>query len=212
MTHGIHFLERNDSFSQPAESLRIPIRLNENPTTSKTSIYLYNPSNPHRMCIVKLRPEREEEAVVPNRPVRIVSPPTTHSGRNTHTSLSVAGSSLSVVRVRSHPRAPETSLRASGTVQAIVLQEISPRSSRSKVPQIRPLSQESYQYGAGPIPAGYALAAPEPAGVRQRSGSMNLAKSPRQSNASYRSTRERIVVVDESGRRREYYKRDDSGR
>jgi hypothetical protein len=39
---------------------------------------------------------------------------------------------------------------------------------------------------------------------------MTYAKSPRQSGASLRTTRERIVV-DEGGRRREYYRRDDSG-
>lgn len=47
---------------------------------------------------------------------------------------------------------------------------------------------------------------------RRRSGSLVYGKDPRQSNTSYRSTRERIVVVDESGRRTEYYRRDDSGR
>ena len=39
---------------------------------------------------------------------------------------------------------------------------------------------------------------------------MTYAKSPRQSGTSFRTTRERIVVVDEGGRRREYYRKDDS--
>ena len=39
---------------------------------------------------------------------------------------------------------------------------------------------------------------------------MTYAKSPRQSGASFRTTRERIVVVDEGGRRREYYRKDNS--
>ena len=39
---------------------------------------------------------------------------------------------------------------------------------------------------------------------------MTYAKSPRQSGASLRTTRERIVMVDEEGRRTEYYRRDDN--
>ena len=40
--------------------------------------------------------------------------------------------------------------------------------------------------------------------VQRRSGSLGYGPDPRMSNASWRSTRERVVVVDEKGVRREY--------
>ena len=42
-------------------------------------------------------------------------------------------------------------------------------------------------------------------GVERRSSAV-YGKDPRASNTSYRSTRERIVIVDGNGTRREYYR------
>lgn len=115
-------------------------------------------------------------------------------------------------------------VRQSGSQQQTVIPKPLSPSPRSSRPRIRPGS--SYAYGSGPVPtaddgqepplskgsgsghhrrshsqrAGAAAAAP----MGRRSGSVNYdATSPRQSNVSFRSTREKIVIVDETGRRRE---------
>lgn len=163
------------------------------------------------MCMVKVYHE-PEPTTVPNRPVLCVQPPQSRSHR----------SSLSVERrpsSRPHARRPPSPRRSQQDhqQQAVVISQVSPRSSRTGVP-IRPLSHASYSYGNGPISTAAgneSLLGAGDAGLesaqRRRSSSMTYAKSPRQSGASLRTTRERIVVVDEGGRRREYYRRDDSG-
>lgn len=162
------------------------------------------------MCITKVHPE-PEPTTVPNRPVLRVQPPPARSHR----------SSLSVERrpsSRPLAHAPPSARRSQPDhqQQAVVISQVSPRSSRTSV-QIRPLSYASYSYGNGQISTGAGnetLLGVGDAGLesaqRRRSSSMTYAKSPRQSGASLRTTRERIVV-DEGGRRREYYRRDDSG-
>lgn len=162
------------------------------------------------MCIVKVHPE-PEPTTVPNRPVlRVESPPT----RSHRSSFAVER------RPASRPQAPASSSprhsQQDYQQQAIVISQVSPRSSRTGDP-LRPLSQSSYSYGDGPVSMavsnGNSLGVGD-AGLelaqRRRSSSMTYTKSPRQSGASLRTTRERIVVVDEEGRRTEYYRRDDS--
>ena len=80
------------------------------------------------------------------------------------------------------------------------------------------ISEGMYSYGTGPVPV--RMRPPSPAqnearrsrasqaseGRRRRDSSTYYGKDPRASNASWRSTRERIVVVDDMGTRREYYR------
>lgn len=98
----------------------------------------------------------------------------------------------------------------------MIIEQTSPPSSKLQIRR-----GFSYSYGDGPVPLGTQAKSPpdeitesqrsqRAAQVQRRSGSLAYTKSPRQSNASYRSTRERVVVVDDSGRRREYYRRGDS--
>lgn len=157
------------------------------------------------MCLIRFRPDREVEVIVPNRPIRAELPPSQHgrtaSAHDQNTFMNNEGS-------------PE---RAWTQHQAVVIQQIAPETSKIEISH-----GSSPPHEVGPVPA-----TPKrgplherndsqkdpmrPAQVR-RSGSLADSKNPRQSTASYRSTRERVVVVDESGRRREYYRRDDSGR
>lgn len=160
------------------------------------------------MCLIRLRPDREEDVVVPSRPVRAENPP------------SRSDFIIAAATDKKHQQqtcAPEVRSRdrIAPPEQAVIIEQISPRLSKL---QIR--HGFSYSYGDGPVPVGIQVKPPSTettesqraAQVRRRSGSLAYAKSPRQSNASYRSTRERVVVVDDSGRRREYYRRDDSWR
>ena len=167
------------------------------------------------MCLIKLRPDREEEVVIPTRPVRPELPPS----RQGHSAHSITAAAADNQR-QQQTRAPEVRSRdrIAPPEQAVVIEQISPRSSKL---QIR--HGFSYSYGDGPVPVSTQENPPpneraksqssqRNAQVRPRSGSLAYPKSPRQSNVSYRSTRERIVVVDDLGRRREYYRRDDSWR
>lgn len=166
------------------------------------------------MCLIRLRPDREEEVVVPNRPVRAGLP----LSRQGYSSHSITSATTDHHR-QQQTLAPEVRSRDRITPpeQAVIIEQISPPSSKL---QIR--HGFSYSYGDGPVPLGTPAKSPPDeinesqhsqldVQVRRRSGSLTYAaKSPRQSNASYRSTRERVVVVDDSGRRREYYRRGDS--
>ena len=163
------------------------------------------------MCLIRLRPDREEEVMVPNRPVRAEL-----SSRQGPGSHPVIATTAVADEHRQPTREPEARSheRIAPLEHAVVIQQPSPRSSNL---QIR--HESAYSYGDGPAPAGRQTRPPlgkhasqRSTQVRQRSGSLAFATSPRQSNASYRSTRERIVVIDDSGRKREYYRRDDSGR
>lgn len=153
------------------------------------------------MCLVNLRPSREEEPVVPNRPV--YTRPISRSGRSTHSSL--------VVEARPPPpplllqaRPPHSEYRPQ---QAVLIVERSPHTSGLSITE-----SASYRYGTGPVRDSRGslnqTSSLRPSGgiEPRRSGSVTYALSPRQSNVSYKSTRERTVVVDYLGRRREYYK------
>ena len=184
----------------------------------------------YEMCLIRLRPDREEEVVVPNRP--IVTETTTLPSRAIHSSHST---SFSTAAGHSIPhRRPEATLRNSihqvipgGQEQPVVIEQRSPRSSSAGNQRIH--QGALYSYGEGPVPVLTNQPSSRPLQERsysrrsqqggdpvlpRRSGSLACGKngSPRQSNASFRTTRERIVVVDVTGRKREYYRRDDSGR
>lgn len=171
------------------------------------------------MCLIRLRPDREEEVKVPNRPIR-ADVPSSRQGRGSYPVITTATAAAAAANEYGQStRELEARSRESIALpeHAVVIQQHSPRSSKL---QIRHGS--AYSYGDGPTPVEPQAKPPQErhgsqrsehaAQVRQRPGSLAFAKSPRQSSASYRSTRERIVVIDDSGRRREYYKRDDSGR
>lgn len=166
------------------------------------------------MCLIRFRSGREGDVIVPNRPIRVsVELPPSRNER-TAQSFTVASAhsqqQSSATEVRSRERARTQH-------QAVVIEQIAPETS-----QIELRYGSSYSYEVGPVPmttkreplherSDSRKDAIRPAHVR-RSSSLAHAKTPRQSTASYRSTRERVVVVDNSGRRREYYRRDDSGR
>ena len=152
------------------------------------------------MCLIQLKREQEEEPVVPNRrtpaasrgiatgtrtPIPRSSPPrismsqsqTSHHRPLSQTRERVSRGRLVVVEQRT-PRASATSIRH-GRDGPVVIQEIMPHD-----PQ-RPVLNRK---------------------LSSRRGSRQYGTNPRMSNASYRSTRERIMVVDSNGVRREYYR------
>ena len=158
------------------------------------------------MCLVKLKPDREEEVVVAARPVSYVRP--------------VSQNRRSIVQVVEAPNAPRLSIasnpRTSQTSQQpqleppqrgqlIVIEHRTPRTSGLSI------VEGSYQYGNGPVGVGRrksqrGASFGSQEHVHRRSGSLIPPVSPRQSNVSHRSTRERVVIVDELGTRREYYR------
>ena len=153
------------------------------------------------MCIIRIRHGAPEETpvVVPIRPISRGQGTTTSSPRSSHPS-----------RLRQQPQASNGSVRFDGSQsQAIIIAQPSPRSSR---PKMTVQHGSSYSYGSGPVPT---ESHDRPLSRRsysrqgmlsgRQSGSLKYGISPRQSNVSYRSTRDRekIVVVDETGRRRE---------
>ena len=164
------------------------------------------------MCLIRFRSDREVDVIVPNRPIRVELPPSQHGQAAQSFAVSSAhGQQPSVTEIRSRERARTQQYKA------VVIEQIAPETS-----QIELRYGSSYSYEVGPVPTTtkreplHARSDSQKVSMRptqvRRSGSLAHAKDPRQSTASYRSTRERVVVVDDSGRRREYYRRDDSGR
>lgn len=162
------------------------------------------------MCLIRLRPDREEDVVVPSRPVRAELP---CSRQGSSSPSRAAATTDNQHQQQTHPPEVRSRDRITPLEQAVIIEQISPRTSKLQISH-----EFSYSYGDGPMPTG-TQAKPSSneknvshraAQVRRRSGSLAYATSPRQSSTSYRSTRERVVVVDDSGRRREYYRRDDS--
>lgn len=164
------------------------------------------------MCLIKFRPDREEEPIIPNRPVKAEGPPLRHL-QPMHP---VDGAHLKSPQ-GTETRVQERNLTSGG--QAVIIEQLSSRGSEVQA------RQRSYSYKDGLVPTGAKLGDPRgqrnglltaslgmSQGPQRKSGSLSHGRTPRQSNASFRTTRERIVVVDDTGRRREYYKRDDSGR
>lgn len=150
------------------------------------------------MCLIRFRPDRKGDVIVPNRPIRVELPPSQH-GRT--------ASAHGQKPFGNKEGSPE---RARTQHHAVVIEQIAPETSKIEIRH-----GSSSPHGVGPVPTTPRNVSQKdpvrPAQVR-RSGSLAHANNPRQSTASYRSTRERVVVVDDSGRRREYYRRDDSGR
>lgn len=154
------------------------------------------------MCLVNLRPAREEEPVVPNRPVQ--TRPISRSGPSTHSSLAVeARPPPPPLLLQARPHRPE-----SRPQQAVLIVERSPRTSG-----LSAVESASYRYGSAPTRGSRGSLNQKTPSLKpsggidpRRSGSVTYALTPRQSNVSYMSTRERTVVVDSLGRRREYYK------
>lgn len=159
----------------------------------------------YKMCLIRFRPDCEGDVIVPNRPIRVELSPPQH-GRT----ASAHGQKPFVSKERSRERARTQH-------QAVVIEQIAPETSKIEIRH-----GSSYSYGVEPVPTTtekgplHERNDPQKDTVRPpqvpRSGSLAHAKVPRQSIASHRSTRERVVVVDDSGRRREYYRRDDFGR
>ena len=157
------------------------------------------------MCLIRLRPDREAEVVIPNRPVRAELPPSRQG---------FSSDSVTAATTTQNGHLPD---RMPQPDQTVFIEQV-PRTSKLQIRR-----EFSYSYGDERMQMGKEAKSPpneitesqrsqRAAQVRRRSGSLAYAKTPRQSNGSYRSTRERVVVVDDSGRRREYYRRDDSWR
>lgn len=162
------------------------------------------------MCLIKFGGNQEKDVVVPNRPVKVEGTSASHSRH-----------SLGGAHVRS-PDDPGNHGRernlSSGS-QAVVIQQLSSRGSiaqphQNSYPPKDGLTPKAATSGSGRYQQNGLLKASHDMsqGPQRKSGSLSHGRTPRQSNASFRTTRERIVVVDDTGRRREYYKRDDSGR
>ena len=152
------------------------------------------------MCLIQLKREQEEELVVPSRRTPTAIRGTAATGnrtpipRTSQPRISMSQSQTSHHRPRSQtrerlsdqlvivdqrtPRVSATSIRH-GRDGPVVIQEIMPHD-----PQRPVLHRE----------------------LSSRRGSRQYGTNPRMSNASYRSTRERIMVVDSNGVRRQYYR------
>lgn len=169
------------------------------------------------MCIIRMRrngPDEEAPVVVPICPIP-------RSQRTTH-STPVSSRTGRLQQPQQQPTRLSASsgfiVRQSGSQQQIVIAKQpspSPRTSRPKIQH-----GSSYSYRSGPVPRAELLERPlgsdgerrrshsHQAGLTttagRRSGSVkHHQSSPKQSSASLRSTREKIVIVDETGRRRE---------
>ncbi|KAL8942372.1 MAG: hypothetical protein Q9216_001692 [Gyalolechia sp. 2 TL-2023] len=163
------------------------------------------------MCIIRIRRDPPEEApiVVPIRPISH-SQPAAHA---TSISSPRASASPQMSRVQ-QPRASAGSnnFRRSGLQQQIIIAHPSPRTSRPKMPVQH---GSSYSYGSGPVPSAsfdrprtghHRSYSQQGAVAGRRSGSsVHFGTSPRASHVSHRSMRdkEKIVIVDETGRRQE---------
>lgn len=162
------------------------------------------------MCLIKFGADQEKDLAVPNRPVKVEGTSASHSRH-----------SLGGAQFRS-PDDPGSHVReralSSGS-QAVIIEQLSFQGStgqphQSSYPTKDGLSPKAAASGShryqqdGLLKVSYDMSQ----GPQRKSGSLSHGRTPRQSNASFRTTRERIVVIDDTGRRREYYKRDDSGR
>lgn len=179
------------------------------------------------MCIIKIRrdPPEETPVVVPIRPIsRGQHQPTTHSSSRVSPRASAPSTpQMSRLQQQQQPRASagNVSHRRSGSQQQIVIaQPSSPRTSRPKLPVQH---RSSYSYGSGPVPTRESVERMQLSSQgqlqplrrgssigqqpgRRSAGSVTFGVAnvdPRGSHVSHRSTREKIVIVDEMGRRRE---------
>ena len=168
------------------------------------------------MCIIKLRRDREEDPIIPIRPIVARRETLTRSIHSVPVSVTEPRHSQSHVPVHSRISASSVTSRDKGRPPQQHLVVVEHHSPRSTALSIREGSRGSFQYGMGPVRTisgtqGRSSLRPEHGRPdddrRRRSGSVSFV-SPRQSGASRRSTRDKVVVVDGSGRRREYYRRD----
>ncbi|MCJ1486121.1 hypothetical protein MMC06_006297 [Schaereria dolodes] len=156
------------------------------------------------MCLVKIRPDAEEDVVVPSRPVTRIHPSSQGSRSSVQFVEAPPAPRLSVSQPRSSQEIqPHADSRPQG--QLIVIQHRTPRTSGLSI------TDGSYQYGNGPVTAMRRKSQREDSYGSQghfyrTSESFVPQRSPRQSNTSYRSTRERVIIVDDAGSRREYYR------
>ena len=156
------------------------------------------------MCLIKYRSHREEELIVPNRPIRLEGLPPKHASSSPH---SLEGTNSQVPR---DPREHVRERTLSSGSQAVVIQQTR-QSSYSN--QIRRTPMAGTPGSWTDQENGFLVASHDMSqGPHRRSGSLSHGRTPRQSNASFRTTREKIIVIDGTGRKREYYKRDDSRR
>ncbi|MCJ1259768.1 hypothetical protein MMC24_007607 [Lignoscripta atroalba] len=158
------------------------------------------------MCLVKIRPDTVEDVVVPSRPVGYARP----ASRGTRGSAQVVGPAVAPRPPSPEPFVSRTSQRQREPQpqgQVIVIEHRTPRTSGLSIR----VTEGSYQHGSGPV----AIARPKdssfgtPGDSYKTPGSVGRTKGAlghRQSNTSYRSTRERVVIVDDLGTRREYYR------
>ena len=176
------------------------------------------------MCLISCRSPQTEPDVVPNRPIQIpvsstqLAQPTPEGPRGSRSSQI----SLRPLSARSYGQQIRLDSLPRRQSQVIVIEQQAPRSSgvlpaqpdredvfssgsmavirkhsqsRQRSPENRD-SSNSVGMGTQAIPIGQSMT--------RRSGSLLYGRDPRASNASWRSTRERIVVVDGQGIRREY--------
>ncbi|KAI4145507.1 MAG: hypothetical protein LQ341_002368 [Variospora aurantia] len=168
------------------------------------------------MCIIKIRradpPGEESPVVVPIRPMSRAQ--TTADGT---TPLSASPRVSRSQQQQPAPDGANLGHRRNGSQQQIIIAQPSPDTARPKLPIHH---GSSFSYGSGPVPTWESLdrlrmssgqqqqhrrsySGQQPG--RRSTGSVTFGTnvSPRASHVSHRSTREKIVVVDETGRRRE---------
>lgn len=175
------------------------------------------------MCLINCGSKSPEpDVLVAPRPVPI---PLQSAASPRYSAIAPSPRTSQVVYAPAHPspRASQTSYILSRSPQpqppspsgrVVVIQQRTPRTSGPLV------VGQGYSYGPGvvavPVRAG-SVSRPGISvqgghgrsgsiGVERRSASALYGADPRASNTSYRSTRERVVVVDGKGTRREYYR------
>ncbi|KAL8936896.1 MAG: hypothetical protein Q9211_003959 [Gyalolechia sp. 1 TL-2023] len=161
------------------------------------------------MCIIRIRRDPPEEA-----PIIVPIRPSSHGQPGAHATTLIssprASASPQMIRLQQPRASAGSNFRRSGSQQQIII--ASPRTSRSKMPVQH---GSAYSYGNGPVPSEsfngpvtghHRSSSHQGAPAGRRSGSsVHFGTSPRASHVSHRSTREKekIVIVDEQGRRRE---------
>ncbi|KAI9704412.1 MAG: hypothetical protein M1836_007275 [Candelina mexicana] len=178
----------------------------------------------------------EEEIAIPPRPVRQPQTTQQQRPTSSHPSLSAARASprasqslvpvqyIEAIPVASHSPSQSYYIQSHQPQQQNrIIQQLSPhssvitvRTSREYVPQHSPRGSVRFVDAAGNTiganGGATAMRRGSSADKRlyvdegRRSGSVTYATNPRHSTASHRSARERVVTIDDQGRRREYYR------
>ena len=185
------------------------------------------------MCLIKVRPGQEGEPRVPIRPVTKSASVIEQQSLQPLPSLEAAVSLNNKAdfdpgaRQHPHPSRPQSQQQNQQQQgQAIVIPQHSFSYGNSPVPvansalnaqqhqqqqqqQQQPRQPSTYRQFSGQ--SQFSQSSKRQTQGPRRSGSQVYGKSPRQSGTSLRTTRERIIVVEEGGKRREYSRRGDSG-